>query len=231
MVLQYDCSSDDVISVIDKANKEERLCLQRSLGIEDDLKHDAGRTIFDMLSKDASNSIGRLVRPGKGLPYWLIVYNTAKHLKTKHYEHDATWAQKNYPILERNIFDQMFRTFLYSIPESKREGLDQSLSEIGDKLLRNSDKNDSKVATISSLGVGSTSLLAILGSSLGATIAPLWLLALGALTAQRFGSSKYKRFIPFIAIVASIRIRLDLSAEDDYEYNLNHEQIMVKSGF
>ena len=231
MVLQYDCSSDDVISLIDKANKEETLCLLRSLGIEDDLRKDAGKTIFDMLSKEASNSIGRLVRTGKGLPYWLIVHNTAKYLKTKYHEQDASWAQKNYPILERNIFDQVFRTFLYSMPDSKRENLDESLTEIGDKLLRSSDKNDSRIATMSSLGLGSTSFLSIIGSSLGTAIAPLWLLALGALTAQRFGSSKYKKLIPFIAIVASIRIRLESSNVDDDSYNLNYEKIMVRSGF
>ncbi len=231
MVLQYDCSSDDVIKLIDKANKEERLCLLRSLGIEYDLRHEAGRTIFYMLSREASNSIGRLMRPGKGLPYWLIVHNAAKHLKAKHHDRDTSWVEKNYPVLEKNIFDMMFRTFLYSMPKSKRENLDESLSVIGDKLLRNSDKNDSRVATVSSLGLGSTSLLALLGSSIGATIAPLWLLALGALTAQRFGSSKYKKLIPFIAIIASIRIKIESNAEDDDGYNLNRQQIMVRSGF
>ena len=231
MVLKYDNSTDDFISVIEKANRDEIICLQRSLGIEDDLRHDAGRTIYNMLSKEASNSIGRLVRPGKGLPYWLVVHNTAKYLKAKYHDKDASWAQKNYPILERNIFDMMFRTFLYSIPDDKREKLDESLSIVGDKLLRNSDKNDSRIATISSLGLGSTSLLAIIGSSIGSTIAPLWLLALGALTAQRFGSSKYKRLVPAIAITASIRIRLESVSSRDNDYDLYQGQILVRSGF
>ena len=232
MVLQSNCSSDDdVISIIDKANTEEKVCLLRTLGIQEENRHDAGRTIFNMLSKEASNSIGRLVRTGKGLPYWLIVHNTAKFLKAKSYDQDPNWAKRNYHILERNIFDMVFRTFLYNIPENKRDTLDNDLSFISDKLLRRTDKSDSKVATISSLGLGSTSLLAMIGSSFGATIAPLWLLAISALTVQRYGASKYKKIIPFISVVASIRLRLESCDTYDETYDLQRDKIQVRSGF
>lgn len=231
MVLQYDCSSNDVISLIEKANRDEKICLLRSLGIEENITKDLSETIFSMLSKEASHSIGRLVRKGNGLPYWLVVHNTAKFLKTKSYERDESWVQRNYQILERNIFDMVFRTFLYSIPEKNREKFEDSLSTVGNTLLRITDRNDSKVAAVSSLGLGSTSLLAIIGSSIGPTIAPLWLLALSALTVKRLGASKYKKIIPFISVIASIRLRVESCTTADEDYHLEQEQIQVRSGF
>ncbi len=231
MVLQYDCSSDDVISLIENANKDERICLLRSLGIEEDITKDFSEAIFSILSKEASYSIGRLVRKGKGIPYWLVVHKTAKFLKTNSCERDEGWVQRNYQILERNIFDMVFRTFLYSIPEENRDKLEDSLSIVGNTLLRSTDKNDSKVAAVSSLGLGSTSLLAILGSSIGATIAPLWLLALSALTVKRYEASKYKKIIPFISVIASIRHRVETNGISDSDYHLEQEQIQVRSGF
>lgn len=232
MVVQYDCSSNDVISLIEMASNDEKSCLLRSLGMEADFTKDLSKTIFNMLSKEASHSIGRLVRKGNGLPYWLVVHNTAKFLKVNSYDQDDHWVQRNYQILERNIFDMVFRTFLYSIPEQNRENLENSLATIGDRLLRNTDNNDSQVAAVSSLGLGSTSLLAIIGSSIGPAIAPLWLLALSALTVKRLGASKYKKIIPFIAVIASIRQRIEsCTNEDDDNYHLEQEQIQVRSGF
>ncbi len=231
MVLQYDCSSNDVISLIENANKDERSCLLRSLGIEEDITKDFSETIFSTLSREASHSIGRLVRRGNGIPYWMVVHNTAKFLKANSYERDESWVQRNYQILERNIFDMVFRTFLYSIPEEKREKLEDSLSTVGNTLLRSTDKNNSQVAAVSSLGLGSTSLLAIIGSSIGPTIAPLWLLALSALTVKRYKASKYIKIIPFISVIASIRQRLESNGMVDSDYHLEQEQIQVRSGF
>ncbi len=228
-------SNKDAENMLVQATNEELLCITRSLDMD---SYDAfpcrSKEIFEKLQNTAAHSFGNILKKNGGIPYWNIVHNVSKKLETHSSGRESSWAQKNYRVLENQIFEVVFQTYLSSLDENQRKNLEDELDSLAWQLGENYSNMGGGIFALAAASIGGTSLVAAFTSSVGLVVGPIGWLALGVLAAYKFGAPNYQKILPCITVISSIRQRLELKNKDGLNDSFWQDQvanIQVKNGF
>lgn len=228
-------SNQDVENILFQATNEELLCITKTLGMP---AHDAypvrAKEIYEKLQTTASHLLKRIFNRDKKPAYCEIVHSVSKKLETHSSDKDSDWARNNYKILENQIFEVVFQTYLSSLDENQRKKLEDELGTLAWQLGENYSSLGGGVFALAAASVGGTSIIAAMTTTLGAVFGPVTWLALGGIAAYKYGAPDYKKIVPCITIISSIRQRLEFKMNqrvNDFNWQESISNIQVKNGF
>ncbi|THB69745.1 MAG: hypothetical protein D6B27_00060 [Gammaproteobacteria bacterium] len=230
---EYD-SDADVIAILSQATEDELLCIARSLDISSDITAEENHEeIFNYIKHSCSGVLDKITGKIENIHYSDIVLGTAKILHTHSSSKSSEWAAKNYRILEEQIFETVFQTYLASLSGKERCRIEDELETLSRQLGEKYSKVGSGIFAIAAASLGGSSLVATITSSISMIFAPITWLAIGAMAAYKFRAANYRKIIPCLTILSSVRQRIEHEkAIDNGDYATNFlGGIKVKNGF
>jgi uncharacterized protein YaaW (UPF0174 family) len=230
--------SAELETLLTAASGQERANLAAILKLPESA---SAAALAEGLGKAGSHVVGALVRGGRGVPYDEVVRDVAAKLKQPKLTETATTYDR-----ERQILTAAFERMLAEASPEQREAILAELaSKQGGSVGVGAGAAALVVANLSGFAlytVASSALAAITGavgltlpfatymglsSVIAAVTGPVGWAALGVWAVASLGGANYKKTIPAVMLVGTVRTRL--IAERDQELQaLTHEQTALE---